>query len=173
MRGRHSKAHATSGMARNVLSSRHPRVTELMLRRIRRVFDGHGISVRDRLIVLPTYPHDDYLRINFACDAMLDTLQWSGGNTSLDALACGLPVVTLPGEFMRGRQSAAMLRLAGAPEMIARDRDDYVRIATRAAGDVVWRNELAARIRDGRAAIFGTKAPVEAFAELLLQESVS
>jgi len=156
-----------------MFEGRHPRVTELMLRRIRRVFDGHGISVRDRLIVLPTYPHDDYLRINFACDAMLDTLHWSGGNTSLDALACGLPVVTLPGEFMRGRQSAAMLRLAGAPEMIARDRDDYVRIATRAAGDAVWRNELAARIRDGRAAIFDTKAPVDAFAQLLLRESVS
>ena len=128
--------------------------------------------MRDQLIVLPTFPHDDYLRINLACDAMLDTLHWSGGNTSLDALACGLPVVTLPGDFMRGRQSAAMLRLVGAPEMIARDRDDYVRIATRAAGDAAWRKELAARIRDGRAAIFDTREPVEAFAQLLIRRSV-
>ncbi|HLW12513.1 MAG TPA: hypothetical protein VKU81_07430, partial [Casimicrobiaceae bacterium] len=154
-----------------LFKGRHPRVTELMLRRIHRVFDACGISVRDRLIVLPTFPHDDYLRINLACDAMLDTLHWSGGNTSLDALACGLPVVTLPGDFMRGRQSAAMLRLAGAPEMIASDRDDYVRIATRAAGDAAWRKELAARIRDGRAAIFDTREPVEAFARLLIRES--
>ena len=41
--------------------------------------------------------HDDFLRINRACDVMLDTLRWSGGNTSLDALAGGLPIVTLPG----------------------------------------------------------------------------
>ena len=35
---------------------------------------------------------------------MLDTLRWSGGNTSLDAIACGLPVVTLPGaSCARGR----------------------------------------------------------------------
>ena len=47
--------------------------------------------------------------INAVCDAMLDTLRWSGGNTSLDALAAGLPIVTLPGRFMRGRQSAGML----------------------------------------------------------------
>jgi protein O-GlcNAc transferase len=156
-----------------MFEGRHPRVTELMLRRIRRVFEGHGISVRDRLIVLPTFPHDDYLRVNLACDAMLDTLHWSGGNTSLDALACGLPVVTLPGDFMRGRQSAAMLRLAGAPDLIARDREDYINIATRVAGDATWRNELAKRIREDRAAIFDTSGPVEAFAQLLIRESVS
>lgn len=44
---------------------------------------------------------------------MLDSLHWSGGNTTLDALASGLPIVTLPGEFMRGRQTAAMLNLIG------------------------------------------------------------
>src|SRR6185437_358940 len=156
-----------------MFEGRHPRVTQRLLGRIGRVFDAHGISVDDRLIVLPTFRHFDYLGVNLACDVMLDTLHWSGGNTSLDALACGLPIVTLPGEFMRGRQSAAMLRFAGAPDLIARDRHDYIDIATRVAGDAAWRNELAKRIREGRAAIFGTKAPVEAFAEMLLQESVS
>ena len=75
------------------------------------------------------------------CDAMLDTLHWSGGNTSLDALACGLPIVTLPGPFMRGRQSAGMLSLLGVPELIARDRADYVAIATR----LIARAGVAAR----------------------------
>ena len=85
---------------------------------------------------------------------MLDTLHWSGGNTSLDALACGLPIVTLPGAFMRGRQSAAMLRLAGVETLIARDTDDYVRIATRLASDRGWRDDLSARIRGGQGRIF-------------------
>jgi CRISPR-associated protein Csy1 len=44
--------------------------------------------------MLPQCAHDDYLRINTLCDAMVDTLHWSGGNTSLDALACGLPIVS-------------------------------------------------------------------------------
>jgi len=121
------------------------------------------------MIVLPPFPHDDYLRINLACDAMLDTLHWSGGNTSLDALACGLPVVTLPGAFMRGRQSAAMLRLAGAPELVARDRDDYVRIAGRLVEDPAWRNDVAETIRVGRDALFDTVAPTQAFAQFLAE----
>ncbi|MGE5104602.1 MAG: tetratricopeptide repeat protein, partial [Betaproteobacteria bacterium] len=87
-----------------MIDGRHPRVTDRFVRRIARAFDAHGVAARDRLIVLPAFPHEDYLRINLACDAMLDTLYWSGGNTSIDALACGLPVVTLPGAFMRGRQ---------------------------------------------------------------------
>ena len=116
------------------------------------------------MIVLPSLPHDDYLRVNLACDAMLDTLHWSGGNTTLDALACGLPVVTLPGEFMRGRQSAAMLRMAGAEALIAADPDDYVRIASRLVDDAAWRNGMAGTIREGRDALFDRREPVQAFA---------
>ena len=87
--------------------------------------------------MLPQCSHDDYLRINAVCDAMLDTLRWSGGNTSLDALATGLPIVTLPGRFMRGRQSAGMLTLAGLGDQVASDDDDYVRIASRISPPIV------------------------------------
>ena len=110
----------------------------------RRAFERHGLSIRERTRVLPRVSHEDYLRINLVCDLMLDTLHWSGGNTSLDALACGLPIVTLPGRFMRGRQSAGMLRLIGVPELIAADEDDYVRIVVRAGGDAE-RREVASQ----------------------------
>jgi CRISPR-associated protein Csy1 len=151
-----------------MFDGRHPRVTERFVARIARAFDARGVSARERLIVLPSFPHDDYLRINLACDAMLDTLHWSGGNTSLDAINCGLPVVTLPGPYMRGRQSAAMLRIVGVPELVARDRDDYLRIASRLVGDPPWRTALSARIREGRTRLFDTREPVRAFADLLL-----
>ncbi len=152
-----------------MFDGRHPRVTERFVSRITRAFETRGVSARERLIMLPSFPHDDYLRINLACDAMLDTLHWSGGNTTLDALACGLPVVTLPGSYMRGRQSAAMLRLAGASQLVARDRDDYLRITAGIVGDAAWRSEIAAALRAGRDAVFDTPAPSRAFAELLLQ----
>jgi protein O-GlcNAc transferase len=153
-----------------MFDGRHPRVTQHFVERVTGVFDAHGVAANERLIVLPPLPHDDYLRVNVACDAMVDTLHWSGGNTSVDALACGLPIVTLPGAFMRGRQSAAMLRLAGAADLIARDADDYVRIASRLVDDAPWRASLAAAIRDGLGALFDTPAPVQAFAELLLRQ---
>jgi len=125
-----------------------------------------------RMIVLPVMDHDDYLRVNAACDVMLDSLYWSGGNSSLDALACGLPVATLPGAFMRGRQTAGILTLAGVPELIARDRDDYVRIATRLGREPEWRAELGARLLAGRTSVFDRREPIAAL-ERFFAEAVS
>ncbi len=144
-------------------------------------FEGRAASLtqrfRDRLVaagidasrlrLLPQCAHDDFLRICSVCDVMLDTLHWSGGNTSLDALACGLPIVTLPGRFMRGRQSMGMLTLMGIDELVARDADDYVRIAAKLAADRAWRNLLATRIRDARGKVFDDAAPVAAFVQFL------
>jgi protein O-GlcNAc transferase len=80
-------------------------ITQAFMARLERGMAARKLAVLKRVIFLPRMDHNAYLQVNRSCDVMLDTLYWSGGNTSLDALACGLPMVTLPGEFMRGRQS--------------------------------------------------------------------
>ncbi len=127
---------------------------------------GAGVAA-DRVVLVPQCPHDDFLRLMSLCDLMLDTRHWSGGNTSLDALACGLPIVTLPGRYMRGRQSAGMLRLMGIDELIATDADDYVRIAARLVADRAWRQSLVTRIRSAHPMIFDDSAPITALAAFL------
>jgi protein O-GlcNAc transferase len=79
-----------------------------------------------RFTILPQMSHAQFLQVLMLSDAVLDTRHFSGGNTSLDALACGVPVVTWPGEFMRGRQTAGMLRLIGAEAFIASSADEFV-----------------------------------------------
>jgi predicted O-linked N-acetylglucosamine transferase (SPINDLY family) len=69
---------------------------------------------------------------------------------------------------MRGRQSAAMLGLTGASELVARDADDYVRIASRLVDDAAWRASLRETIRENLDRLFDRREPVDAFAELLL-----
>ena len=129
--------------------------------------------MRERHDRAAAVPHDDYLRVNLACDAMLDTLHWSGGNTTLDALACGLPVVTLPGAFMRGRQSAAMLRAVGADDLIAARRRRLPcrspRVSsTIAPGVRAWPKRFAA----GSARLFDRPEPVQAFARVAARIAV-
>ena len=116
---------------------------------------------------LPQCEHEDFLRVMLLCDVMLDTLHWSGGNSSLDALACGLPIVTLPGRFMRGRQSAGMLGLMGIDELVAADADHYVAIAARLVRDHAWRAGLVDRIRAAHPRIFNDAAPIAALAAFL------
>ncbi|MBL8521618.1 MAG: tetratricopeptide repeat protein, partial [Betaproteobacteria bacterium] len=78
-------------------------ITRRFVDRLRGAFDRAGLAAQGRVKILPSLSHADYLAVNRLCDFMIDTLHWSGGNTTLDALASGLPVVTWPGKFMRGR----------------------------------------------------------------------
>jgi predicted O-linked N-acetylglucosamine transferase (SPINDLY family) len=130
--------------------------------RLFRALAQAGIAGPSRTVFLPRLDHADYLRVNELCDAMLDTLHWSGGNTTLDALASGLPVVTAAGHFMRGRQSLAMLRLAGVEELVARNEDEFVAIASRLAAERSWRAGVVERIREGSGRLFDDPAPIAA-----------
>jgi CRISPR-associated protein Csy1 len=122
----------------------------------------------DRVLMLkPDLKHAAYMRLNAVCDVMLDTLHWSGGNTSIDAIAAALPVVTLPGGLMRGRQSAAMLRAMGLDELIADDIDGYVASALRLGADAAVRGSIAGRMRDARAHLFGRDEPIRALEDFL------
>jgi predicted O-linked N-acetylglucosamine transferase (SPINDLY family) len=135
--------------------------------RLFRAMERRHLRAESRTAFLPRMDHGDYLRVNALCDVMLDTLHWSGGNTSLDAFAAGLPLVTLPGRFMRGRQSLAMLRLAGLEELVATDEKDYVRLAARLAADRPWREAIGTRVREGARRIFDDPAPVAALESFL------
>jgi predicted O-linked N-acetylglucosamine transferase (SPINDLY family) len=77
---------------------------------------------------------------------VLDSIHFSGGSTSLDVLSLGTPLVTLEGDRMRGRQSAAMLRMLGVDELIAKDANGYVDLAVGLAGDRTRRDELRRRL---------------------------
>ncbi|RFC32574.1 MAG: putative O-linked N-acetylglucosamine transferase, SPINDLY family [Candidatus Nitrotoga sp. SPKER] len=137
-----------------MFAGRHPNITNTFFSRLVQALSARGLESQGRGIILPSMAHDDYLRVNMLCDVMLDTLHWSGGNTTLDALACGLPVVTLPGEFMRGRQSYGMLKCMGLDELIAKDQDDYIEIAIKIATDSKWCQQVVQRIITSSNSIF-------------------
>ena len=62
-------------------------------------------------------------------DIALDPFPFNGGVTTCDALAHGVPVVTLRGASLVARQGAALIAAANCAQWIASDIDDYVRIA--------------------------------------------
>jgi len=137
-----------------LFAGRHPNITNTFFARLAQALHVRGLELQGRGIILPSMTHDDYLRVNMVCDVMLDTLHWSGGNTTLDALACGLPVITLPGEFMRGRQSCGMLKCMELNELIAKNQDDYIERAIKIGTDRTWRQQVVQRIIAGSNRIF-------------------
>jgi predicted O-linked N-acetylglucosamine transferase (SPINDLY family) len=144
----------------------HPRaaVTTAFSRRLGAEFARQGVALDGRAVFLPRLSHADYLAVNLAADVFLDRPEWSGGNTTLEAIACGLPVVTLPGTFMRGRHSAAILEQLDLSELIATSEDDYVAIATALGLDPLRRSRARALIDlHAESRLFGQRSAVEAF----------
>ena len=150
-----------------MFAGQNQHITGKFVERLSVAFAEQGLSPQGRVKILPAVSHDDYKRINQLCDVMLDTLHWSGGNTSLDALAMGLPIVTLPGEFMRGRQTMAMLKLLGVEELIAASPEEYLAIARRLATDPSYRDEISQRMQAHRNRLFDDPAPPQAFGQIL------
>lgn len=150
-----------------------PDLTALFRRRIEGVFATRGLALEQQLRFLPRLRHADYLRVSRLCDVMLDTPHWSGGRTSLDALACGLPVVTLPGAYSRGRQTYGMLRELGLEELVATDTEDYVRRAVELGHDRARRQRLSKKIaRCAPGVIFDNLGPVRSL-EQFFRDAVS
>ena len=77
---------------------------------------------------------------------MLDTLHFCGFNTTLEAFAAGTPVVTLPGEFMRGRHTAAFYRKMQIGDCVAASPQEYIDIAVRLGTDPEYRAEISNKI---------------------------
>lgn len=107
----------------SVLSSR---AFELLLRR---KFLQNGLEYARRVTVVGNLARADYLAIHRAADVCLDTFGFSGGSTTLDALSVGLPMVTLEGPFLRGRQSAAIMRQLGQGDNVAQSVEHFVALA--------------------------------------------
>lgn len=103
-----------------------------------------------------------YLNLNCISDVFLDTLSWSGGNTTLEAIACNLPIVTCPGEFMRGRHSYAILKMLGVIDTIAENEAEYIEIAVKLGLNREWRDSIVERIIQRHSYLYDDKTCIEA-----------
>ena len=82
-----------------------------------------------------------------AVDIALDTFPYNGTTTTCEALWMGVPVITLAGQTHVSRVGASLLSHVGLPELVARDPDDYVRIALRLAADRARLADLRRNLR--------------------------
>lgn len=120
-----------------------------------------------RVQVHTALPADVYRQKLADADLLLDTLGFSGGITTLDALWQERVWLTLPGECMRGRQSAAMLRQIGLDELVASSAEDYVERAVALAGAAQRRHALEREIGARKHDLFEDRDVCRAFADFL------
>jgi predicted O-linked N-acetylglucosamine transferase (SPINDLY family) len=96
-------------------------------------------------------------------------MEWSGCNSTLEAINYGRPVVTLPGRLMRGRHSFAILTMMGVTDTIATSIDDYVRIAARLGKDAGWRDQMTEKMRANASKVYRDMESIRGLEKFLEQ----
>jgi len=137
--------------------------------RLERAFAAHGLDVDRHCVFLKPMPQEEFLGTIRIADIMLDSIGWSGGKSTLDALAEAPAIVTQTGTLMRGRHTAAILTRIGVTETIAATTDEYVDIAVRLARHSDERLALRARMETGKHRALADTAPVRALESLMAQ----
>lgn len=131
-------------------------------RRLERAFSKAGLQAGRHCVFLPWLSIFDYWNVHLVSDVYLDSCGWSGGNTTLEAIACGLPVVTWPGRFLRARHSYAMLTQLGVTDTIAQDEEHYVEIAVRLGREPRRRGEIVERMVKSYPSLYSDGRSVQA-----------
>jgi protein O-GlcNAc transferase len=123
-------------------------------------FDRHAVF-------LPWLDPQAFRSLLAAAHVCLDTVGFSGFNTALQAVRCGLPVVAREGRFLRGRLAAGMLRHMGVGELVAASDQAWVELAVAVANDAGRRERLRQRLHEASARLFEDEAPVRALEAFL------
>jgi protein O-GlcNAc transferase len=142
-------------------------MTERMRQRLARAFAVFGLDADKHCVFLLRLGLEQFVAAIGQCDVVLDSIGWSGGNSTLEGLVHDTPIVTLPGPLMRSRHTMAILTRIGVTETIASSVDDYVSIAVRLARDSAWRTELKQRIADNKHRVYRDSGAIAALEDFL------
>lgn len=163
--------HAGSGGWLVFFGSRSASMDAILEQRLRAAFAREGVDFDDHVCRIPALSRPRFFGLMQKAALMLDTIGFSGFNTALQAVECGLPVLAHEGRFMRGRLASAIMRRLGLPELVARDDEEFIARAVQLAADGALRAGFAQRIAAARDPLYRDLRPVRALEEALLKAS--
>ncbi len=135
--------------------------------RLAKSFEAANIDYSRFVTFVPWQAKTDFYALLRQADVFLDTIGFSGFNTAMQAIECGLPIVTREGRFMRGKFASAILKRINLAELVADSHESYVDIAVRLARDQVFNSDVRERIRNSRQILYGDAEPITALEDFL------
>ncbi|MEH1988740.1 tetratricopeptide repeat protein [Nostoc sp.] len=143
--------------------------TEVFRQRLNHAFAALGLDYQNHCLFLSELNNRKFAGTTALADVFLDSIGWSGCNSTLESIAHNIPVVTLPGELMRGRHSLAILQMMGIEETIASNKSEYVQIAIRLGKDAKYRQYISQQVAENKHKLYGDLKPVRALEDFILQ----
>jgi protein O-GlcNAc transferase len=138
-----------------------------LLARLEAGFHAAGLDPRQYLRLVPWMSLEGFATLMRRADVYLDSLGFSGFNTTMQAVECALPIVAYQGRFMRGRFASGILEALGLQELVAQTTGDYVRHAVALARNPERRAAIRERLATERHRLYGDRAAVDALTGFL------
>ncbi len=135
----------------------YPQADDLLRRR----FAASMPDVLDRIHFIRRLQQPEFLNLLAVSDVLLDPIHFGGGWTGCEGISLGTPIVTMPGQFLRGRITPAMYRRIGVPDCIAENPREYVEIALRLGTDAEYRRQVHDKILANNHRLFEAPDGVE------------
>ena len=144
-----------------------PTISALVQRRLEAAFASAGLDPPDHVVFVPYQSRAGFFGLMQVADLCLDTIGFSGFNTAMQAIECGLPIIGYEGRFMRGRFASGILRRIGFAELIATSDAQYVELVARVARDVAYLQRVRGRMAESAPSLFKDLSPLPAFESFL------
>ncbi|KPA18974.1 hypothetical protein MHK_000812 [Candidatus Magnetomorum sp. HK-1] len=127
----------------------------------KRIPQGH-----DRIIFIQRMPLENLLSFLQNVDVVLDIPQFSSGTTTLELFSAGIPVVTLPGPFMRMQLASGCYKRMKLNTGIVQSPDEYVDISLKIANDHQYRKQMVQAIEEQSPLLFNDMKYVHEMEEI-------
>jgi tetratricopeptide (TPR) repeat protein len=125
-----------------------PGASEVLARRLKVRIEDAGFVFDKYVVFVPQQSRQGFSALMKNADLLLDSPGFSGLNTAMQAIGCGLPVVTREGEFQRSRHASAILRTLGVEELITKTETEYIDLVERIVLDREFLHDIKCKIKD-------------------------
>ena len=127
-----------------------------------------GPAVAARLHLVPYQEAwGDFLGLLSIADVIMDSHPFGGCNTSFEAFACGVPVVTHPSQYLNGRFTAGLYKKMGFMDLVTESRSQYTDVCVRLATDESFASRMRALLAERAELVFCEGESVTEWSEVL------
>ena len=142
-------------------------LTAILKQRLREAFSCAKKNPDHFIKFIPFLERNEFYGLMKKADLYLDTIGFSGFNTAMQAMICDLPVVTIEGDWMRGRLASAILQRLDAPDLVCQTLEHYIDVTVELIQNQNLLKSHKANIAIKKQILFNDFAPIRALEDFL------
>jgi predicted O-linked N-acetylglucosamine transferase (SPINDLY family) len=135
------------------------------------VFSNSNLEMTQFVYFVPFLKKEEFHDLMQKAHLYLDTIGFSGFNTAMQALLCDLPIITIEGEFMRGKLASGILHRIGLSDLVCHSTSEYIDQVVELIQNQHKRNDYINQISKNLHVVFNDLEPIRALETLLIDRT--